>query len=83
MNKLESPTPMHRCFVPSLVEIGPVILEKKTKTWKIYSNKNDDRQQTNFNQRLKVHLSIWLSLAKNAVVIILQFTKLSQNVLLY
>ena len=24
------------CFVPSLVEIGPVVLEKKMKMWKVY-----------------------------------------------
>ena len=32
------------CFVPSLVEIGPVVLEKKMKMWKVYDddNKNND-----------------------------------------
>ena len=33
------------CFVPSLVEIGPELLEKKMKMWKVYDN---DGQQTNF-----------------------------------
>ena len=32
------------CFVPSLVEIGPVVLEKKTKMWKVY--RQTDRQTT-------------------------------------
>ena len=40
------------CFVPSLVEIGPVVLEKKMKMWKVYDNddndnNNDDGQRTN------------------------------------
>ena len=30
------------CFVPSLVEIGPVVLEKKMKMWKVY--RQTDRQ---------------------------------------
>ena len=30
------------CFVPSLVEISPVILEKKMKMWKVYDNYNDN-----------------------------------------
>ena len=39
------------CFVPSLVEIGPVVLEKKMKMWKVYDNDNDDGQQTDFDQK--------------------------------
>ena len=40
-------------FVPSLVEIGPVVLEKKLKMWKVYDNNddNDDGQRTNFYQK--------------------------------
>ena len=46
-------------FVPSLVEIGPVVLEKKMKMWKVYNNakfvndNNDDNdgQRTNFDQK--------------------------------
>ena len=30
-----------RCFVPSLVEIGPVVLEKKTKIRQVYNNDGD------------------------------------------
>ena len=44
--------------MPSLVEIGPVVLEKKTKMWKVYDNddynddkNNDDGQRTNFDQK--------------------------------
>ena len=29
------------CFVPSLVEIDQVVLEKKMKMWKVYNNNND------------------------------------------
>ena len=29
------------CFVPSLVEIDPVVMEKKMKMWKVYDNNND------------------------------------------
>ena len=32
------------CFVPSLVEIGIVVLEKKMKMSKVYDNTNDNRQ---------------------------------------
>ena len=48
------------CFVPSLIEIGPVVLEKKMKMWKVYANNvngnandidndddTDDGQRTN------------------------------------
>ena len=41
----------------SLVEIGPVVLEKKMKVWKVYDNANnedddnDDGQRTNFDQK--------------------------------
>ena len=41
------------CFLPSLVEIGPVVLEKKMKMWKVYDNNDndDDGQRTNFDQK--------------------------------
>ena len=48
------------CFVPSLVEIDPVVLEKKMKMWKVYddddddnddNNANDDGQRTHFDQK--------------------------------
>ena len=35
----------HGYFVPSLVEIGPVVLEKKMKMWKVY-RQTDGRTQT-------------------------------------
>ena len=36
--------------MPSLVEIGPVVLEKKMKLCKVYDNNdNDDRQRTKFD----------------------------------
>ena len=36
------------CFVPSLVEIGPVVLKKKMKMWKVYrrTDRQKDRQTT-------------------------------------
>ena len=30
------------CFLPSLIEIGSVVLEKKMKMWKVYANNNDN-----------------------------------------
>ena len=43
------------CFVPSFVENGLLVLEKK-KMWKVYDNyaddaNDDDEQQTNFDQK--------------------------------
>ena len=43
----------------SLVEIGPVVLEKKMKMWKVYDNAkdkydNDDGQRTNFDQKSSI-----------------------------
>ena len=55
-----------KCFVPSLVEIGPIVLENKMEMWKVYdkaidsANPNDntnfnvidnDRQRTTFDQK--------------------------------
>ena len=43
--------------MPSLVEIGPVVLKKKMKMLKVYDNANDDDdndndgQRTNFDQK--------------------------------
>ena len=46
--------------MPSLVEIGPVVLEKKMKMWKVYDNANNDDnnenggnkgKRTNFDQK--------------------------------
>ena len=43
------------CFVPSLFEIAPVVLEKKIKTWRISNDidndDNNDVQQTSFDQK--------------------------------
>ena len=52
------------CFVSSLVQISPVVLEQKKKMWKVYNNdnNNDNRQQTNCDQ--KAHLSLRLRWAK-------------------
>ena len=41
LNKFEFPF-TEGCFVSILVEIGPMVLEKKMKIWKVYDNGNDD-----------------------------------------
>ena len=54
---------------PTLVEIGPVVLEKKTKMWKVYDNANDnanaydvnDWQRTNFDQKSSLEPSAQVS----------------------
>ena len=49
------------CFVPSLDEIGPVVLEKKMKMWKVYDDNNDDNdgQQLTFGSgELKTQFDI-------------------------
>ena len=51
--------PKDALIVPSLVEIGPVVLEKKMKMRKVYyndtnddeDNDNDDGQRTNYDQK--------------------------------
>ena len=52
LNKLESPPPpkkkTQKSFVPRLVEIGLVILEKMMKMWNVY---NDDGERTNCDQK--------------------------------
>ena len=47
------------CFVPTLVEIGPVVLEKKSKMWKNY--RQMDRKQV----IRQAYLSFQLRWAKN------------------
>ena len=51
---------IQECFVSYKVEIGPVVLEKKMKMWKVYDNNNnndannddnDDGQRTNIDQK--------------------------------
>ena len=37
------------CYIPSLVKIGPLVLEKKSKMWKVNASRrttDDDRQKT-------------------------------------
>ena len=46
------------CFVRSLVEIGPVVLAKKKKMWKVYDH---DRQQTNCDQKSSLEPSAQVS----------------------
>ena len=56
-------------FVPNLVEIGLVVLEKKMKMWKVYynndnnANDNDDLdwQQTNFDHKSSLEPSAQVS----------------------
>ena len=50
-------------------EIGPVVLEKKMKMWKVYDNNNDanddddddDRKRTNFDQKISFEPSAQVS----------------------
>ena len=53
--------------MPSLVEIGPVVLEKKMEMWKVYDNANDDNdgQRTNFDQKSSLEPLAQVSLKKN------------------
>ena len=52
------------CFEPNLVEIGPAVLEKKIKMWKVYDNANEDDdndndvQRTNFDQKSSLELRL-------------------------
>ena len=51
------------CFVASFVEIGPVVLKKKMKMWKVY--RQTDRQMDDRQQVIrKAHLSYQLRWAK-------------------
>ena len=50
-----------------LVEIGPVVLEKKMKLWKVYDNANDDANYNEGQRTIllrKAHLSLRLRWAK-------------------
>ena len=47
------------CFVPILVEIGPVVLEKKMKMGKVYDNDaNDDGLRIKFDQKSSLELRL-------------------------
>ena len=57
-------------FVPSLVEIGPVVLEKKMKMWNVYrrTDRQTDRQTDDGRQVIrKAHLSFQLRWPKNSI----------------
>ena len=41
----------HVCFVPSLAEIGQVLLEKKMEMWKVYDNEDDHYGQRTYYDR--------------------------------
>ena len=59
LNKLESPAPNDAFVCASLVEIGPVALEKKM--WKVYDDNDDDGQRTNFDQKSSLEPSAQVS----------------------
>ena len=50
------------CFMPSLVKIGPIVLEKKMKMWKLLTDRWNDRQtneqNTTGNQKSSLELSV-------------------------
>ena len=50
------------CFVPGLVKLFPVALEKKTKMWKVYRRTDDIRQAIR-----KAHFSFHLRWSKNVL----------------
>ena len=41
------------CFVPSLFEIGPVVLEKKMKMWKVYRRTTGDQKSSQLSFQLR------------------------------
>ena len=51
------------CFVPSLIEIGPMVLEKKMKMCKVYDNNNDNDYglRTNFDRKSSLEPSAQVS----------------------
>ena len=53
------------CFLQSLVEIGPVVLEKKMKMWRVYDN-NDNGDNGQIVIR-KANLSLRLRWAKTEI----------------
>ena len=60
LNKYESPSPKN---VPSLVEIGPLVLKKTMKKRKVYNNDHtsNDGQQTNFDGKSSLEPSAQMS----------------------
>ena len=60
--------PLHQgCFVPSLVEIGPVVLDKKIKLWKVYRQTDgqmDGRTDDGRRAIRKTHFSFKLRWVK-------------------
>ena len=71
------------CFVPSLVEIGPVVLEKKKKMWKVYNNDHEDGQQTNCDQKSSLDPLAQVSLKLKAVfqIILMTSSQIRGNIL--
>ena len=50
-------------FVPTLVEIGPVVLEKKMKMWKVYDENYDNNENDDDDGQIlirKAHISLRL-----------------------
>ena len=61
--------------MPSLVEIGPLVLEKKMKMWKVYDDNDDnDGQRTNFDQKSSVEPRLRWAKNKFIIFIILKYT---------
>ena len=48
------------CFAPNLVQIGPVVLEKKMKMWKVYENDDDSDNNDDNGQRRNSYQKISL-----------------------
>ena len=61
------------CFIPSLAEIGTMVLEKKMKMWKVYHNDNGE-QRTDFDQKSSGELKYLYSFTETEYIFICQIT---------
>ena len=67
-------------FVPSLVEIGPVVVEKKLKMWKDYGQTDSQiSRRTRYNMRSEKLTKINSSFAKKKPKIIMNTVKTNNN----
>ena len=66
-------------FVPSLVEIGPMVLEKKMKMWKVYDNyndANDNGQRKNCDQKSSLEPKSTRFSAKHTIILGILYTSI-------
>ena len=62
--------------MPSLLEIGRVVLEKKMKMWKVYDKDNNDNdgQRTYFDQKSSLEPKAQVTQSSNLAVYTVMFT---------